>query len=72
MREREREREGVREGVKGRIKRERKERTMLWVSGIELSGANTRWYYVERLITTACEGVFRDLVRAREIDSRGT
>lgn len=39
------------------------------VSGIELSTQTRDGYYVERMITTACEGVFKDVVRAREIET---
>lgn len=39
------------------------------VSGIELSTQTRDGYYVERVITTACEGVFKDVVRACEIET---
>lgn len=39
------------------------------MSGIELSTQTRDGYYVERVITTACEGVFKDVVRAREIET---
>lgn len=62
--------EGGWERVKGRIKWERKEGAMHGrVSGIELSTQTRDGYYVERVITTACEGVFKDVVRAREIET---